>query len=110
MGFPAALVRGETQSLEGLGLSVSLRGFSDYTLLIAKRDPGQPIIWAAFAALIIGLAITFYLPRRRVWARFRADGGLDLVGRSDRYVDFDREFGSLVDELIAARGGTRGGP
>jgi cytochrome c biogenesis protein len=106
LGFPAALVRGETQSLEGLGLSVSLRGFSDYTLLIAKRDPGQPIIWAAFAALIIGLAITFYLPRRRVWARFRADGGLDLVGRSDRYVDFDREFGGLVDELIAARGGT----
>ncbi|MEZ0241137.1 MAG: cytochrome c biogenesis protein ResB [Chloroflexota bacterium] len=103
MGFPAAIVRGETQALEGLGLSVSLRGFSDYTLLIAKRDPGQPIIWAAFAALIIGLAITFYLPRRRVWARFRHDGGLDLVGRSDRYVDFDREFGSLVDELIAAR-------
>ncbi|HYN69309.1 MAG TPA: cytochrome c biogenesis protein ResB [Candidatus Eisenbacteria bacterium] len=104
MGFPAAIVRGETQALEGLGLSVSLRGFSDYTLLIAKRDPGQPIVWAAFAALIIGLAITFYLPRRRVWARFRPDGGLDLVGRSDRYVDFDREFGSLVDELIAARG------
>ena len=99
-GFPAALVPGETQTLRGLGLDVSLRSFSDYTLLIAKRDPGQGIIWAAFAALITGLAITFYLPRRRVWARFRRDGGLDLVGRADRHVEFEREFGDLIDELV----------
>ena len=99
-GFPAAIVNGETQTLEGLGLSVSLRAFSDYTLLIAKRDPGQGLIWTAFAALIIGLAITFYLPRRRVWARLRPDGGLDLVGRADRHVEFEREFGSLIDELV----------
>jgi cytochrome c biogenesis protein len=107
-GFPAAVIAGETQSLAGLGLSVTLRGFGEYSLLIAKRDPGQSLIWLAFGALIAGLAITFYLPRRRVWARFRADGTLDLVGRSDRYVDFDREFGELVDELVAARGGVPG--
>ena len=87
-GFPAAIVSGETQTLKGLGLSVSLRSFSDYTLLIAKRDPGQGIIWTAFAALITGLAITFYLPRRRVWARFRPDGHLPLIGRVDRTVEF----------------------
>ncbi len=104
-GFPAAIASGETQTLEGLGLSVSLRSFSDYTLLIAKRDPGQGLIWTAFAALIIGLAITFYLPRRRVWARFRPDGRLDLVGRADRTVEFEREFGDLIDELL---GGSRG--
>jgi cytochrome c biogenesis protein len=103
-GFPVVAVRGQTITMEGLDLSLNLRGFSDYTLLIAKRDPGQPIVWAAFLALIVGLAITFYLPRRRVWARLRADGRLDLVGRADRQVDFDREFGGLVDELIAARG------
>jgi cytochrome c biogenesis protein len=102
-GFPAALVKGETRSMEGLGVTVALKDFSDYTLLIAKRDPGQGIVWAAFAALIIGLAITFYLPRRRVWARFRADGGVDLVGRADRHVEFEREFGELVDELVRGR-------
>jgi cytochrome c biogenesis protein len=107
-GFPAAIAAGETQTLRGLGLSVSLRSFSDYTLLIAKRDPGQGIVWAAFAALIIGLAITFYLPRRRVWARFRPDGGVDLVGRADRHVEFEREFGDLIDELV--RGGPRPRP
>lgn len=102
-GFPVALVRGETLPMEGLDLSVELRGFTEYTLLIAKRDPGAPIVWGAFGALIAGLAVTFYLPRRRVWARLAPDGRLDLVGRSDRYVDFGREFGRLVDDLVAAR-------
>jgi cytochrome c biogenesis protein len=109
-GFPAALVKGETQSMEGLGVTVALKDFSDYTLLIAKRDPGQGIVWAAFAALIIGLAITFYMPRRRVWARFRADGGIDLVGRADRHVEFEREFGELVDELVRGRGSASSPP
>jgi len=108
-GFPVAVVNGETARMEGLDLSVSLRGFSQYTLLIAKRDPGQPIVWAAFLALIVGLAITFYLPRRRVWARLRDDGRLDLVGRADRQVDFDREFGGLVDDLVVARAGATAG-
>jgi cytochrome c biogenesis protein len=102
-GTPVAAVKGDTVDMGGLDLTLKLNGFSDYTLLIAKRDPGAPIIWLAFLALVTGLAITFYLPRRRVWARLRADGRLDLVGRADRQVDFDREFGGLVDALVAAR-------
>ena len=51
-----------------------LTDFGEYTLLIAKRDPGQAIVWLAFASLIAGIAITFYLPRRRVWARITPDG------------------------------------
>ena len=104
VGFGVAVVRGETVRMEGLDMSVELRGFSDFTLLIAKRDPGAPIVWGAFVALLAGLAVTFYLPRRRVWARLSQDGRLDLVGRSDRQVDFDREFGGLVDALVVARG------
>jgi cytochrome c biogenesis protein len=101
--FPYAVVNGGTVNMEALDMTMTLRGFSQYTLLIAKRDPGQPIVWAAFLSLIVGLAITFYLPRRRIWARLGADGRLDLVGRADRQVDFDREFGSLIDALVAAR-------
>ncbi len=107
-GFPIYVIRGDTVTVEGLDLSINLRGFSDYTLLIAKRDPGQPIVWAAFVALLVGLAITFYLPRRRVWARLGVDGRLDVVGRADRQVDFDGELGSLVDALVMARGSPSG--
>jgi cytochrome c biogenesis protein ResB len=50
-----------------------------------------------------GLLIVFYLPRRRVWARLDPAGRLSIVGRSDRYVDFEREFGRLLEDLVAAR-------
>ena len=100
---PLALARGETQSAPGIDFSVELRGFSDFTLLIAKNDPGQGLVWLAFGLLIAGLAITFYLPRRRIWTRLLPDGRLDLVGRADRQVDFDREFAALIESLVAAR-------
>jgi cytochrome c biogenesis protein len=103
-GEMVPVIRGETVDMGGLDMTVELRGFSEYTLLIAKRDPGAPIVWFAFASLLAGLAVTFYLPRRRIWARLGPDGRLDLVGRSDRQVDFDREFGGLVDALVTARG------
>jgi cytochrome c biogenesis protein ResB len=97
------LVRGDTRVSDELGVSIELTDFGEYTLLIAKRDPGQGIVWLAFASLITGIAITFYLPRRRVWARRSPDGRLGLVWRSDRYVDVEREFGRLLDDLVAAR-------
>jgi cytochrome c biogenesis protein len=100
---PLAITAGETQTAPGLDFSVGLRGFSDFTILIAKHDPGLPFVWSAFGLLIVGLLVTFHLPRRRVWARLAPDGRLSLVARSDRYVDQDREFGRLLDELVAAR-------
>jgi cytochrome c biogenesis protein len=98
-----AVGAGEAQVPSGLDFSVGVRQFSDYTLLIAKKDPGQGIVWTAFLLLIIGLAITFYLPRRRIWARLVPGGELRLVARSDRYVDLEREFGRLLDDLVARR-------
>jgi cytochrome c biogenesis protein len=105
-GFPAAIGQGETATIPGLGISVAFPSMSAYTILIAKRDPGAYLVWVAFAALIIGLAITFYLPRRRIWTRVAADGRVDLVGRADRQLDFDRELSGLVDALVAARAPT----
>ena len=100
---PLALTRGESGTSSGTDFSVELRGFSQYTLLIAKKDPGQGLIWIAFGLLIIGLLITFWMPRRRVWGRLDTDGRLALVVRADRYVDVGREFGSVLDDLVAAR-------
>jgi cytochrome c biogenesis protein len=100
---PLALGRGETGVAHELGFSVTLAGFSEYTLLIAKNDPGQGLIWIAFLSLITGITITFYLPRRRVWTRLTPSGDLGIVWRSDRYIDVEREFGRLLDDLVAAR-------
>jgi cytochrome c biogenesis protein len=102
---PLAIASGETQTAPGIDFSVGLRGFSDFTILIAKHDPGLPFVWAAFGLLIVGLLVTFHLPRRRVWARLGDDGRLAIVARSERHVDQDREFGRLLRELVAARSG-----
>jgi hypothetical protein len=40
-----------------------------------------------------------------VWTRLAPDGSLGIVWRSDRYVDVEREFGRLLDRLVAARTG-----
>ena len=106
--LPMAIARGEVQTVPGIDFSVELTGFTDFTLLIAKNDPGQGVVWTAFASLILGLMISFHLPRRRIWSRLSADGELAIVGRSDRYVDHDREFGSVLEALVSARG-TGGG-
>ena len=94
---------GEAAVPPGMDFSVGLIRFADYTLLIAKKDPGQGIVWSAFVALIVGLAITFYLPRRRIWARLAPSGEVALVARSDRSVDLDREFGRFLDDLVRRR-------
>ena len=104
-GFAAAmaLAIGETATSDQAGLTVQLTEVGEYTLLIAKKDPGQGLIWLAFLSLISGIVISFYFPRRRVWTRLDPAGSLGIVWRSDRYVDVEREFGRLLDDLVAVR-------
>jgi len=102
--YPAVdLHRGDTKVSQALDLSIGLTDFSSFSLLVAKRDPGQGLVWVAFGLLIAGITITFYRPRRRVWTRISPDGRLGIVWRSDRYVDVEREFGRLLDQLVAVR-------
>jgi cytochrome c biogenesis protein len=74
-----------------------------YTGMVIKRDPGQPLIWIAYLSLITGLALTFYFPRRRVWARLE-NGRLDIALNAERYVNAEREFEELVEELSVRLG------
>ena len=80
------------------GYSVTWSSSSAYTGMVIKRDPGQGLIWIAYLSLITGLVLSFYFPRRRVWARV-ADGQVQLAMLADRYVDAEREFGRLLDDL-----------
>ena len=80
------------------GYTVTWKSAGAYTGMVIKRDPGQGLIWVAYLSLISGLVLTFYFPRRRVWARLHGDQ-LDLAFVGDRYVNSEREFGQLLDEL-----------
>jgi cytochrome c biogenesis protein len=85
------------------GYSISWQQAGAYTGMVVKRDPGQGLIWLAFLSLITGLVLTFYFPRRRVWARFEG-GRLDLALAAERYVNAEREFGELLDDLSVRLG------
>ena len=76
--------------------------------MVIRSDPGQPLIWLAFGLLIVGLVLTFYFPRRRAWARIEGDR-IGLAFLADRYVDKDREFGQLRDEVQHRTGGHAAG-
>lgn len=86
------------------GYAVTWTRPGEWTGMVVKNDPGAPIIWVAFGSLIVGLMLSFYFPRRRVWARASEPEGLRLAMITDRYVNAEREFASLLEELTARSG------
>lgn len=67
-GKPAiSLARGEPTVVDGY--EYTFGGRREFAGISVKRDHGSWFIWAATAMLLIGLAITFYVPRRRLWIK-----------------------------------------
>jgi cytochrome c biogenesis protein len=63
-----------------------------------RRDPGHTFIWVAVAMALVGLSITFYVPRRRLWARISGDR-TQLAGVAERTTRFGRELRMMGSEL-----------
>jgi cytochrome c biogenesis protein len=101
--FVGGVTPGGTYAPPTADLVISLGTIGAYTGIVAKQDPGQGLVWLAFGCLIVGLALTFYFPRRRVWARIEPGDRLRLAWSSDRYVSVERELGGLLDDLVAIR-------
>ena len=83
------------------GHAITWAGVGSWTGMVIRNDPGQPVIWVAFGLLIAGLALTFYFPRRRAWARL-TDDEVALAFVADRYVDADGEFAKLKQAVEGA--------
>ena len=94
---------GTTDLARTAGYAIRWTKAGAFTGIVAKRDPGQPLIWLAYLSLISGIVLTFYFPRRRVWARIVGDR-LEVAMLADRYVDARREFGQLLDDLARVTG------
>lgn len=102
LAFVTALTVGEsTSAADTAGYSITFDGPDTWSGISVNKDPGENLIWFAFAALLAGLALTFYFPRRRIWLHLE-DGRLQVAMLADRYVDLDREFDDVVRALEAA--------
>lgn len=87
---------GESQLIQGY--RVTLAEARDYTVLRAAKDPGSPVIWIASPLFILGVCVTLYLPRRRIWARLDSGETL-LTGAADRTVRFRQELDDIAAGL-----------
>ncbi|MGZ3631074.1 MAG: cytochrome c biogenesis protein ResB [Candidatus Limnocylindrales bacterium] len=91
---------GQSDPAASGGYAISWTKSGAFSGMVVKRDPGQPLIWIAFLCLISGLVLSFYFPRRRVWARLES-GRVQLALLADRYVPAGREFEQLLVDLTA---------
>jgi cytochrome c biogenesis protein len=79
-----------------------------YTGLQVKQDPGVWLVWLGFAAMLVGIGLTYYVSHRKLWVWAAADaagkGGTNIViaGRTNRNeISFEQEFNRLCDRLQA---------
>ncbi|MGE3074961.1 MAG: cytochrome c biogenesis protein ResB [Dehalococcoidia bacterium] len=78
-GTPYLYVAGIADDNVILGKNRPVKGVNGYTYtfggqieasgMSVRRDPGDTFIWVAVGMAVIGLAITFYVPRRRLWVK-----------------------------------------
>lgn len=102
IAFVIPLTSGETTDpRETTGYSLTFRGIDAWSGLSVKRDPGTDIIWVAFVALVSGLSLTFYFPRRRIWLRSTGTA-LQVALLAERYVESARELDEVVAGFTAA--------
>ena len=72
IAFGAVLETGDGYQVPDRSIGIEFRRPSSYIGLIAKRDPGQGLIWLGAILLVSGVTISLLAPRRRVWARYDA--------------------------------------
>lgn len=96
---PLAFAPGQTRTTaEGYRFTFEER--VDGAGIDIRRDPGSRFIWIAVSMAMVGLAITFYVPRRRLWAKVEGQR-TRLAGIAERSTRFGRELRLMGAELGA---------
>ena len=100
------LVIGQTKTLSN-GVQITFDGWTPWVNLQVSHDPAQGYLLGAALAMVIGLAASLGVRRRRVWLRIGpGDDASTLVrvgglARSDSG-NFTGEFAALLERLRAA--------
>ena len=72
-------------------------GQREFAGIKVKRDRSDNLIWVATGLLLMGLGITFYVPRRRVWAKITPERTY-LAGMAGHLANLRKERGKLGAE------------
>ena len=80
------------------GYEYTFLGKRAFAGIAVKRDSGAWFIWIATAMLVGGLALTFYVPRRRLWIKLTADG-TKIASLAEKSGGFEKDMRSLATRL-----------
>jgi cytochrome c biogenesis protein ResB len=80
------------------GYEYTFEGPREFAGVSVKRDSGAWFIWVATGLLVAGLAITFYVPRRRLWLKL--DGrGTHVAGLAEKSGGFEKDIRILATRM-----------
>jgi len=85
----------EGQEIVHAGLRYQFAGPREFTGLNVRRDPGGVAFWVGVGLGLVGMTTTFFMPRRRVWARVTANR-VQLAGQAGHGIDLTSELERLV--------------
>jgi cytochrome c biogenesis protein len=83
------------------GLEYTFVGRRPFAGIAVKRDSGAWFIWAATAMLVGGLAVTFYVPRRRLWLRLTPTA-TQVASLAEKSGGFENDMRILAHRLGVA--------
>ncbi len=95
---PATLAAGG--SLAVGGYEYTFEGQREFSGIDVRRDRSDYLIWIGAAAIVVGLMITFWVPRRRLWAKITR-GGASLAGQAAGQADYTSEMRRLAAQAGA---------
>ena len=87
----------EGQQIVQSGLRYEYAGPREFTGLNVRRDPGGIAFWVGVGLGIVGMSVTFFTPRRRLWARI-TPGRVQLAGQAGHGVDLTAELERLLQD------------
>jgi cytochrome c biogenesis protein len=79
----------------------TFNGQREFAGITVRRDPGSRFIWIATGLFLLGLALTFYTPRRRLWGKI-ASGQAAFRGLGGRQLAVEREIREVAAKAAAA--------
>lgn len=83
------------------GYTYTFKGRIEASGVSVRRDPGDTFIWLAVGMAMVGLAITFYVPRRRIWVKV-TPARTFMAGIAERTTRFGREMRRMGAQLGAS--------
>jgi cytochrome c biogenesis protein ResB len=77
------------------GYRYTFLGQREFSGITVRRDRSDYLVWAGAALIVIGLVATFWVPRRRFWARI-TETRTSLAGQAPAHARYARELRRLA--------------